>query len=163
MKIQQSCVNSTLVMLGIFFIYGPRWRSMSMLLFKAWKGNRLSFQNTNWTFLYFQVRAVTSQSILKRLCTKYCHCTKSVWNIPLLSRSHYFFFFKRETITAVSHLWSWLFPRAPGIYRKAVLLCWNVVEQVTHGLVMRQWKQWGSQSVSCRKSWLVNLKMVPEV
>lgn len=38
---------------------------MSRLLFKAWKGNRLSFQNTNWTFLYFQVRAVTSQSILR--------------------------------------------------------------------------------------------------
>lgn len=64
---------------------------MGLLLSKAWNHKRGTSQNTNWALLYFQVSVVTSQSILlKRRGTKYCHCSRYVWNISLLSSSHWF-------------------------------------------------------------------------
>lgn len=64
---------------------------MCLLLSKAWNRKRGTSQNTNWALWYFQVSVVPSQSILlKRQGTKYCHCSRYVWNISLLSSNHWF-------------------------------------------------------------------------
>lgn len=69
-------------------------KKMGMFSSKAWKSKRLTFQNTHWVLLYFQVSGVTFQSLLlKRLCTKYCHCWKYVLKYPFfyfLSLCHWF-------------------------------------------------------------------------